>query len=879
MAKSLLIDAAQSEEVRVAVVNNKKIDLYESELYGQKQTRGNIYLGRVVHIEPALNAAFVDYGQKRHGFLPLSEVQPYYYDHHSTAHYDDHKKNHKSYIPPSLKKNQLVLVEITKQERGSKGAALTTQISLAGRYCVLLHSDGKKNADTIGISRKIQFADDRRRLKEIMSSFQMPEGFSLIARTAGQQQSSIEIEKDYEFLLRLWSIIQEKGSKQEKIGLLFEENNLIKRSIRDIYTYDMDHIWISGQKAYEDAREIMALMLPDELDKLRYFDENQGSLFEEFHIENELSNLLMPQVQLSSGGNIVITSTEAMVTIDVNSSKSNHDRNLHQTVLRTNLEAAVEAAKQIRLRNLGGLIVIDFIDMNHSSDVHLIEEAFKEALKVDRARTQVGKISEFGLLEMTRQRKNLSLAEVHTKPCEHCLGRGFVYTPESLLAQILRQAKRLISHSSQEKIHHKIIIYTAKGLDFYLLNEKRIQLLDLEHTIGCHVVVMCDFDLKGDDFRIVLETEESHSTSSGDSFINHHEREMLHPLRSLYLVPQYKNKNISEEQENYHSQFKKHHRRQESFKDHQPTSFHEEEHHTHSPNHHIKKTSSDEPIQDSYHYRLEKSQSSKDHFKKKNKKSFKHLSNDHHTNIIDLPIDELVEIEKKTDLTIVNTEDKINKDETISQSNKSLFQHFIYYKGNKKREFSKKAKTKETYLTSSNHKDFLVQHEDLEKKALVESSFDKESLVTEFNNEKSDKKKYINQGLSEPKDIEKKTIKRNKKSPSDQQKKTDFSSNTIKNNKDDGSHEKEPNLKENVDFPQKRFDVDFESVVLKKPLEEKINPTSLNSNPMKNDPAKDDKNVIDPLLQKKISTQRNKTKSFRKNSVNPKKQTPNNEDS
>jgi ribonuclease E len=656
MAKRMLIDATHPEETRVAVVIGHRLEEFDFESSTKKQVKGNIYLAKVTRVEPSLQAAFVDYGGNRHGFLAFSEIHPDYYripvsDRKAGEAYDeeaeprealsedgeeagvplaaalpesipvpnavspeeeapeeqtpaaecaaaegappdedeaarepradaapwdeagtngdpwdgagawempaqaevasagaeepaarqalraqsdaarsferppapegraggeseaevetvetlggdelDEAETHRSRplrsykIQEVVKRRQIMLVQVSKEERGNKGAALTTYLSLAGRYCVLMPNTGRGG----GVSRKITSMTDRRRLKDILEELDIPEGMGVIVRTAGAERSKAEIKRDYEYLLRLWNEIRDMTLRSTAPALIYEEGNLIKRSIRDLYTRDLDEVLVEGEEGYRTAKAFMKMLMPSHARRVQPYRDQQIGLFHRFQVESQIDAIHSPIVQLRSGGYLVLNQTEALVAIDVNSGRATRERNIEETALKTNLEAAEEIARQLRLRDLAGLIVIDFIDMEEHRNQGAVERRLKEALKNDRARIQVGRISPFGLLEMSRQRMRPSLAEASTQPCPHCGGTGFIRSTESTALYVLRSIEEEgIRHRSAE-----VCVYVPTQVALYILNQKRDSLIRLEERYGLRVLVARDDALIPPAFRL-----------------------------------------------------------------------------------------------------------------------------------------------------------------------------------------------------------------------------------------------------------------------------------------------------------------------------------------------------------------------------------------
>jgi ribonuclease E len=682
MAKRMLIDAAHPEETRVVVLNGNRLEEFDFESSTKSQVKGNIYLAKVTRVEPSLQAAFVDYGGARHGFLAFSEIHPDYFripvadrgavDGEAAGHESDTLEATEEVgvplaaalpepvlvpaapeggpeeggedeppaeaepavvepawatsppdgeplsveeipqprsedVPPFreaaaaetvatetaeagtaseppatvlgpvaesaaegnaggldgtivpigefaarssgdylaaeeipsagelhtdaehaeaegeaietidgdeleederqrsrtvrhykiqevIKRRQIMLVQVSKEERGNKGAALTTYLSLAGRYCVLMPNTARGG----GVSRKITSIGDRRRLKDILEELDIPEGMGVIVRTAGGERSKAEIKRDYEYLLRLWNEIRDLTLQSTAPALIYEEGHLIKRSIRDLYTHDIDEVLVEGEEGYRTAKAFMKMLMPSHAKRVQPYRDPQIGLLHRFQVESQIDAIHSPIVQLRSGGYVVINQTEALVAIDVNSGRSTRERNIEETATRTNLEAAEEIARQLRLRDLAGLIVIDFIDMEEHRNQGAVERRLKEALKNDRARIQVGRISPFGLLEMSRQRLRPSLVETSTQPCPHCGGTGFIRSTESTALYVLRA----IEEEGMRRRSAEICVYVPTTVALYILNQKRHSLVQLESRYDLLVLVARDDALVPPAFRL-----------------------------------------------------------------------------------------------------------------------------------------------------------------------------------------------------------------------------------------------------------------------------------------------------------------------------------------------------------------------------------------
>ncbi|MBJ3763982.1 Rne/Rng family ribonuclease [Maribius pontilimi] len=617
MAKKMLIDATHAEETRVVVVDGNKVEEFDFESENKRQLAGNIYLAKVTRVEPSLQAAFIDYGGNRHGFLAFSEIHPDYYqipiadreallaeeaadaeeeareeerpkrrsrsrsrtkaadtqaddavataepdtssevadaaddvdaseaevdaaartmavvdtipgmDVIDTAEGDEEetpyvaaddaserdeniesvadddvtdevrprrKPRAKKYkIQEVIKVRQILLVQVVKEERGNKGAALTTYLSLAGRYCVLMPNTARGG----GISRKITNAADRKKLKEIATSIEVPKGAGLIVRTAGAKRTKTEIKRDYEYLQRMWEQIRELTLKSIAPAPIYEEGNLIKRSIRDLYNREIDEVLVEGEAGYRVAKDFMKMIMPSHAKNVKNYHD-QMPLFARHQVESYLGGMFNPTVQLPSGGYIVIGVTEALVAIDVNSGRATKEGSIEETAYKTNMEAAEEVARQLRLRDLAGLIVIDFIDMEDRKHNANVEKHFKDKLKTDRARIQVGKISGFGLLEMSRQRLRPGMIEATTQPCPHCHGTGLLRSDDNVALAILRQ----LEEEGTRKRTREICVTAPVQIANYLMNNKRDHIAQIEARYGMVVRIEGDAALVSPDYKV-----------------------------------------------------------------------------------------------------------------------------------------------------------------------------------------------------------------------------------------------------------------------------------------------------------------------------------------------------------------------------------------
>ncbi|HVY52584.1 MAG TPA: Rne/Rng family ribonuclease [Devosia sp.] len=603
--KRMLVDGTHPEETRIVVTNGNRLEEFDFESASRRQLRGNIYLAKVTRVEPSLQAAFVEYGGNRHGFLAFSEIHPDYYqipvadrealmraeeeaerEEHAAAeaaeiaetaadpdapaqsmpaeaasgdavaeiapadaegddagaaeapaleavseagapsptgdepdedaevdasHIEEaptsnepveslgggggdileetrerrqrQPRRHQYKIQEVIKRRQVMLVQVVKEERGNKGAALTTYLSLAGRYSVLMPNTARGG----GISRKITNAADRKRLKDIVGDLEVPPGQGIILRTAGASRTKAEVKRDFEYLQRLWESVRTLTLQSTAPCLVYEEGSLIKRTIRDLYSKDIDELWVAGEDAYREAKDFMRMIMPSHAKNVQLYKEDQP-LFSKFNVESQLDQMFSPQVTLPSGGYLVINPTEALVSIDVNSGRSTKEHNIEDTALQTNLEAAEEVARQLRLRDLAGLIVIDFIDMIENRSNRAVERKLKEALKNDRARIQVGRISHFGLMEMSRQRIRFGVVESSTHKCPTCNGTGLVRSVESVALMVMRNVEDHVLKRPGQSINVRVPVDVA----LYILNSKRQTLNTLEAKYGLSITVVAD---------------------------------------------------------------------------------------------------------------------------------------------------------------------------------------------------------------------------------------------------------------------------------------------------------------------------------------------------------------------------------------------------
>jgi ribonuclease E len=581
MTQIMLIDAEHPEELRVAVLENGTLSEFDYESTLKKQNKGNIYLAKVTRVEPSLQAAFVEYGQNRQGFLSFSEIHPDYFripiadrknlieeeslpapeegdedeNAPTAASADDqnspmdevvsfdvegdfqpialddeessetipmdlgvsdkgsavseaereedewkrHRRLKRQYtIQEVIKKNQILLVQVVKEERGNKGAALTTYLSLAGRYCVLMPNSGSGG----GISRKIGSHEDRKRIRGILDELEVPESISVIVRTAGMGRTKTEIKRDYDYLLRVWGQIREDTLSAVAPSLIYEEGQLIRRAIRDIYDRETEEVWVSGEEAYKEAKAFMKMMMPSHSKRVKPYKDKVIPLFHRHHVEPQIEAVFKPITQLPSGGYLVFGQTEALVSIDVNSGRSTRERSVEDMALSTNLEAAEEIARQLRLRDLAGLVVVDFIDMEDNRKNAAVERRLKDLLRKDRARIQVGRISQFGLLEMSRQRLRPSIEEISSHSCPHCQGSGRLRSVESLALALLRA----VEYEGLKQNAFLLRLMVPHGLAVHLFNEKRSEITDIERLYAIRIRIEESTDIPDNGYQIdVLE--------------------------------------------------------------------------------------------------------------------------------------------------------------------------------------------------------------------------------------------------------------------------------------------------------------------------------------------------------------------------------------
>lgn len=546
MPKRILIDATHAEETRVVVLENGRVQEFDSETSVKKQLKGNIYLAKITRVEPSLQSAFVDYGGDKHGFLPFSEIHPDYYnipvsdkaailksirdkdkrandeaspsnngesgengdDKETSADEDvevlendeedpsnvDYNIYKKYKIQEVIKTHQIVLIQVDKEERGNKGASLTTFISLAGKYCVLMPKSLRQG----GVSRRIGSIEDRKRLKSVIASLKLPDEIGLIIRTAGSSRNEKEIKTDYDYLMKLWNDIRTLTMSSTAPAFIHAEDALVKRTVRDLYDDDVDEILIEGDGAFSDAKDFMKIVLPAHVGKVKKY-KNKVPIFTRYRVEEQIAALYSHEAPLESGGSIVINPTEALISIDVNSGRSTSSRNVEETAVSTNLEAAKEVARQLRLRDLSGLIVIDFIDMLELRNRKNVERVLKDAFASDRAKIQLGRISTFGLLEMSRQRLSSSFLEVNTMVCPHCSGTGVVKATESTAVTVLRAIENEVSRGRK---CDGVEVSVSAEVAIYILNHKRNVVSRIEERYDVKIVVRQDLEIEADGFFV-----------------------------------------------------------------------------------------------------------------------------------------------------------------------------------------------------------------------------------------------------------------------------------------------------------------------------------------------------------------------------------------
>ena len=468
MKKRMLINVADEEESRVAIVEDGILEEFTIETASKEQIKGNIYNGVIVKVEPSLQAAFVDYGGNRHGFLPIGEIHARWFNDDGKAAEDRERRPR---IQDVLQRNQRVIVQVVKEELGTKGASLSTYVSLPGRYLVLM----PESETSGGISRKIEDEEERRKLKEIVTQLEPPPNMGIIVRTAGLNRNKAELQRDMAYLQRLWASIEGKSQQSPAPALIYREQDLVIRSIRDYFTPDIQEVLVDDREVYYRARDFFQAVMPRYHGRVKLYREKKP-LFAKYQLEEQLETVYSHKVNLKQGGSIVIDQTEALVAIDVNSGRATREKSIEETAFKTNTEAAQEVARQLRLRDLGGLIVIDFIDMRNAKHNQEIEKTLRQAVKRDKARTQVGRISQFGLLELSRQRLKPTILEGNYQSCPHCEGSGLIRSAVAFALSVLRRIRAEAAKDTLAAVNAQLPMDVA----FYLLNQKRKEIAQLE---------------------------------------------------------------------------------------------------------------------------------------------------------------------------------------------------------------------------------------------------------------------------------------------------------------------------------------------------------------------------------------------------------------
>lgn len=499
--KKMLINATEREEVRVALVDGQRLYDLDIENRARLQTKANVYKAKVTRVEPSLEAAFVDFGAERHGFLPLKEIAHQYY--RSAAPSDG-----KIRIKDAIKEGAEVIVQVDKEERGTKGAALTTYISLPGRYMVLMPNNPKAG----GISRRIE-GDERSELRDALNQLEIPNGMGVIIRTAGVGRSAEELQWDLDYLLKLWAAISEAADENPPQTLLYQESDVIIRAIRDYLKDDIDQVLIDEAHAHRQALDFVSMVMPKYQNRIKAYDDTLP-LFNRFQVEGQIETAFQREVRLPSGGSIVIDPTEALVSIDINSARATKGSDIEQTALQTNLEAADEVARQLRLRDMGGLVVIDFIDMNASKNQRAVENRMRDALEIDRARIQLGRISRFGLLEMSRQRLRPSLGETSGMVCPRCTGQGTIRDTKSLALAILR----LIQEEASKERTGEVRVIVPVDVSAFLLNEKRSAVGEIEQETKVRVLIIPNPNMQTPHFEVIRLRDDEVDEDQRESF-------------------------------------------------------------------------------------------------------------------------------------------------------------------------------------------------------------------------------------------------------------------------------------------------------------------------------------------------------------------------
>ncbi len=499
--KRMLVNATQPEEVRVALVDGQKLYDLDIENRTYEQKKGNIYKARVTRVEPSLEAAFVEFGSDRHGFLPLKEIAPSCFVRQPKGQAKEGRAN----IRDVINEGQQLIVQVEKEERGSKGAALTTFLSIAARYLVLMPN----NPRAAGVSRRIA-GDNRDSLREALRTLDIPQGMGVIVRTAGVDRDAGDLQWDLDYLLQLHDSIQQAAASLSAPTLLYQENNVVVRAIRDCLRRDVGEVLIDGEDAFQQARDFIEPVMPQYRERIKYYDD-PIPLFNRYQIESQIETAFQHEVKLQSGGSVVIDPTEALVSIDINSARATKGTDIEETAFNTNLEAADEIARQLRLRDMGGLIVIDFIDMVAKRNQRAVETRMRDALRADRARVQVGEISRFGLMELSRQRLRPSLEELTTETCPRCSGQGRIRDIKTLALSILRVVEEQALKQSSSIVRARVPLNVAS----YLLNEKRSEVADIERRTSTHLVIVPAADLETPNYEIKRIRDDIAETEGG----------------------------------------------------------------------------------------------------------------------------------------------------------------------------------------------------------------------------------------------------------------------------------------------------------------------------------------------------------------------------
>ncbi len=484
--KRILINAAQKEEIRVAMVDGQQLYDLDVEIPSRESKKANVYKGKITRVEPSLEAAFVDYGAERHGFLPFKEISRSYFTEEAL------QQQGRPDIKTAIKEGQEVVVQVEKEERGNKGAALTTFISLAGRFLVLMPNNPRAG----GVSRRIE-GEDRNLIREALSQMDIPNGMGVIVRTAGVGRNVEELQWDLDYLLQLWDAFEKATAERPAPFLVYQESDVIIRALRDYFRTDISEVLIDSPKVYETARQFVEQVMPNRISKIKLY-EDTVPLFNRFQIENQIESAYRREVSLPSGGSIVIDHTEALTSIDINSARATKGGDIEETALNTNLEAADEIARQLRLRDLGGLVVIDFIDMMAARNQREVENRLREAVRLDRARVQIGRISRFGLMEMSRQRLKPALSEATQIVCPRCSGHGTIRTVESLALSLVR----IIEEEALKDQTGRVDVQVPVDVATFLLNEKRKAIMNIEQQTGVKVLVIASSVLETPQYRV-----------------------------------------------------------------------------------------------------------------------------------------------------------------------------------------------------------------------------------------------------------------------------------------------------------------------------------------------------------------------------------------